>query len=622
MPHTFRSTLSTVTLSFLILSWCAASPKLPSLYSPNGKLEVVISNANGTASFSVLHEGKVIIEDSPLGIVLASENLNFEKKIHYRNHETNTIDERYQMPTGKSSQRHNHGNEIRYKFENETKNLCSISFRAYNNGIAYRYFVENAELSEVINEKSGYKINELKNCWSIPFSSGDERIFTKSTIEEGLPTGPFSFPVLAESKNGNWFLFTEADVSNYPLSSGVLNAHQLNYTFARAKEGANRVSKNFVSPWRLMMFGAGLNAIVENNLVDHLAPPASGDYDWVKAGATSFPWWGENLANSSPEVLKKYIDLSAEMNWPYIEFDIALIDSPARAVENWKTTPWIKDIVKYGRERGVGCYGWDELSNLNTPEKRADIFSRYKELGIVGCKVDFVNSYSQRTRKLLEDLIKDAEKHQLLISFHGAQSPRGFARTYPHVVTFEAALGSEHYLPINKSKDIPPSHNCILPFTRNVLGSMDCTPVAFSSEIRNTTMAHELALSVVFESGWQGLCDTPESYLNSIAKPFLTDLPAAWDETRLLNGYPGEYCVIARRKGKTWYVGGINANQVRTLTINLSTIVNDHSTTTLYTDLSGEKDQLTSQQVLIAPDQPIEIPLKKSGGFAFKFSVR
>jgi alpha-glucosidase len=304
---------------------------------------------------------------------------------------------------------------------------------------------------------------------------------------------------LVETKSNKWALISESDVSNYPLSSGQLKDNALQFVFSNDKIAENKTGSNFSSPWRVIILGENLGNVVESCVIDHLAPPTKmKDLSWVEPGVTSFPWWGNNLANSYPDTLKKYFDLSAEMNWRYVEFDIPLIGSPARAAEYWKSADWIKDVVDYGLEKGVLCYGWDDIKNLNTPEKRDTIFSKYNEFGVRGIKVDFVNSYTQQSRKLVEEVIQDAAKHKLMVSFHGAQSPRGFARTYPHVVTFEAVKGSEYYLEINGAKGVPASHNCILPFTRNVLGSMDYTPVAFSSKIRETTMAHQLALSVIF----------------------------------------------------------------------------------------------------------------------------
>ena len=606
----------------LILPACDLANSEMEVASPDGNIlvKLEISNEEGQVIFRAMNGETEITGPSILGLKLSGEGLDFTGNLELLEVKKKEFREEYTMPTGKQSQRLIHCNEAEYVFQNEAGSVLGVVFRIFNDGLAFRYRVENEKISSVEEEHSGIKIKDLHRLWSIPFSSGDERVFQLHEGTGELQEQPLSFPVLVESVTGHWMLFTEADVSDYPLSSGKFAGNRLDFVFAREKEAVNEVGPGFVSPWRVMMTGEDLSAIVENCMVDHLAPPSifGGDIpDWVEAGVTSFPWWGKNIANSHPEILKSYIDLSAEMGWRFMEFDVALINAPVHAVEDWKTTPWIKDITDYGAERGVLCYGWDEYSNLNTAEKRTDIFGRYVDLGIVGCKVDFINSYSQATRRIVEEIIQDAARYELMLSFHGAQSPRGFARTYPHVITIEAVKGAEYYLEVTGGKGFPPSHNTILPFTRNVLGSADYTPVAFSTENRSTSMAHELALAVILESGWQGMCDVPEAYLESPGKDFLKGLPANWDETRFLTGYPGEYCCLARRKGEKWYVAGISAGDEREISLDLSPILESETSVVFYDDVRGEDDAILVSEKVLNPSEALPVSFKKNGGFAF-----
>lgn len=593
--------------------------------SPDGHIRVSVNHhpENGAITFLVLFKSDTVIGNSPLGLKLSAGNLNFLDHLSFTGYQERLIDEAYDMPSGKRRERRNHCTEAVYGFENDSGVPMSVIFHLYNDGIAYRYHIGNEVHSSVLEELSGYRIKGISNVWMRPFSPNDEQEYKKYDPADSLLQQALSFPVLLESVQGHWFLFSESDVSAYPLSSGAFHKDLMRYVFPRDSERENSVPPGFKSPWRVAIMGDQISTIVESCVIDHLAPATvMEDFSWIKAGVASFPWWGENSANGHPEILKKYIDLSSLMNWDYMEFDVALIGSPIKAVEDWKTTPWIKDIVEYGNQKGVKCYGWDEFSNLNTAEKRADIFSRYKELGIVGCKVDFVKSYSQGVRESVEEIILDAAKYKLLLSFHSAQSPRGFARTYPHVMTFEGVKGSEFYLEVTGGRGFLPAHNCILPFTRNVLGSMDYTPVAFTTDTRTSTMAHELALSVVFESGWQGLCDVPEAYLESPARPFLTGLPAAWDETLLLDGYPGEFCCIARRHGADWYVAGISSTVEKTVSVDLSPILEKDQKLVLYTDLPGREDALQVEEREVSGTEALVMELKENGGFAFKFSKK
>ncbi|MBT8045510.1 MAG: glycoside hydrolase family 97 protein, partial [Verrucomicrobiae bacterium] len=539
-------------LLFLMFTLFAVSPgNAKGVQSPDGALSVDVGlTDSGSGHFSVSLNGEAVVENSPLGIRLEESEFDFTTGLKAIKVRQRRIDERYTMLVGKRLERRDHCTESVHSFQNPAGERVDIVFRVYNDAVAFSYRVHNEGKTKVEQETSGFHFKSVENTWSMTHRENDEVWYLKKPVGAALEKSSLSFPVLVETKSKKWALISESNVSNYPLSSGRFKGNQIAYEFPNPDTAVNRVGPDFVSPWRVMILGDQLATIVESCVIDHLAPPTRmKDLSWIEPGITSFPWWGDKLANSSPDTLKKYMDLSAEMNWRFIEFDIALIGSPLQAIDKWKTVDWIKDVVDYGLERGVLCYGWDDVKNLDTPEKRADIFSKYNEFGVRGIKVDFIDSYTQESRKMVEELIQDAAKYKLMVSFHGAQCPRGFARTYPHVITYEAVKGSEHYL---FNKRIDPRHNCTLPFTRNVLGSMDYTPVAFSTKLRRTTMAHELALSVVYESGWQALCDVPAAYLNSVAKDFLSQLENTWDETRFLDGYPGEYACIARRKGDKW----------------------------------------------------------------------
>jgi alpha-glucosidase len=614
----FMRTKTFITALILILFLSCQKEKNISISSPNGKIKITVerSASNGTLTFMILNDGDTIIKNSTLGIELSNPKQGFTTELQLKDVAHRTIDEQYTTKAGKQLQRRNYCKQLTLKVQNQAGNTANFVFRVYNDGIAYRYQLSNTKADSVICELSEFNIVNPDSVWSIPFSPNEEHFFEAPKTVVKLNRQLLSLPVLISTTNSQWTLVSESDVSNYPLSCGLFKNRRLTFSFAPAKSGYNTITPNFVSPWRVMILGNALQTVVESCLIDHLAPATDmNDLTWIEPGVASFPWWSNNLANSSPDEIKKFIDLSSAMRWRWVEFDVALIGSPDYAIDKWKTTSWIKEITDYGRNNGVLCFGWDEIKNLNTSEKREDVFTRYNQLGLAGIKVDFVSSYAQTSRQWVENIIKDAAKHKLMVSFHGAQAPRGTARQYPHVMTFEAVRGAEYYIAINGAQAIPARHNCTLPFTRNVVGSMDYTPAAFSSKIRTTTMAHELALAVVFESGWQCLCDTPESYLNSVAKPFLQNLPVAWDETHLLAGYPGQYCCMARRKGKIWYIAGINAGPARKVSLNIP--IKSEQKIQLYADENEKLNGLKIFEQIISPSNPIEITMQKNGGFVF-----
>lgn len=258
--------------------------------------------------------------------------------------------------------------------------------------------------------------------------------------------------------------------------------------------------------------------------------------------------------------------MAAELHLPYV-----LIDWEWDVMENGGT---IDDALRYADSKGVRVLLWynsstawaspeaGPLFRLNKPEDRDREYAMLNKKGVAGVKIDFFAGDTQETMNYCIDLLEDAAKYHLLVNFHGATIPRGWQRTYPNFMSAEGVYGAEWYNNKPVLTDKAAAHNATSPFTRNVVGPMDYTPCTFSDSQHPhiTTHAHELALSVVFESALQHWADRPESYLSQLeaVRQFMGELPTAWDDTRLLSGYPGESVVMARRKGDVWYVGGLN----------------------------------------------------------------
>lgn len=328
------------------------------------------------------------------------------------------------------------------------------------------------------------------------------------------------------------------------------------------------------TPWRAIIIGDDLNTIFQTQMVSHLNPASVvSDESWIEAGRASWSWWSNGSTPRDYKAQLKYVDLSAEMGWEYM-----LIDAGWQNMGNGGT---MEDVVKYAQKKGVGVWLWyhsgagrdnDSIPThrlMSDPELRRAEMKRISEIGVKGIKVDFFDTDKQRIIQLYPALLKDAADNHLLIDLHGATLPRGFERTYPNMLTTEAIRGAET-LGRQERCDQAAKHNATVPFTRNVVGSMDYTPVTFSDKvrqgvpaIRKTTMGHQLALAVVFESGFQCFADKAESYLSLPEQPkqFLKEVPAVWDESILLAGYPADYAVVARRSGDVWYIGGISGKE-------------------------------------------------------------
>jgi len=632
--------------SQLFLSW-----KQPEyiVKSPNNNLSVQLFIENGNKLFySVKYKDSVVIQKSNLGIKLNKPEYNFTSGLSISSKKYTLINEKYTLTTGKKVVCNNNANQLKLKVTNDKGHECFIVFRAYNDGIAYRYELTNKNVDFISSENSSFAFDKGTIAWAMNFRPDHEGFYKKQLIDtmknnsaEGTYDYPlFAMPLLLKTTQNKWILLHESNVldTHNPASSLIKNKDNSFSILSKYpkynttdKNNLQLFEKNLVkessdiiayshhmSPWRVMIIGSSLKPIVESTLIENLCPnPPKDNYSWIKPGVTAFPWWGNNFVNGDPTALKNYIDLASEMNWKFIEFDVSLIGSPTYAIDEWKKTDWVKSIVNYANSKGVSVYGWDERRNLDTAEKRADIFSRYKSLGIKGIKIDFINSVKQEAMEFRQSCLKDAMKYELLVSFHGDYTPRGERRTYPNLVTNEGVKGSEFYLFGNPAEMPTPVHNTTLPFTRNVIGPMDYTPVAFSTPERITTYAHELALSVIFESGWVGMCDKPEIYRNSPAFDFLKKLVSVWDETVFLTGFPAEYYCVARRSGANWYVAGNNAGTERTVSLNLNFLSSKNKFVKLYCDGENARESCDVKEILVSKDTSIKIKMAKNGGFAF-----
>ncbi|MBN2029207.1 glycoside hydrolase family 97 catalytic domain-containing protein, partial [bacterium] len=307
--------------------------------------------------------------------------------------------------------------------------------------------------------------------------------------------------------------------------------------------------------------------------------------------------------------------------WPYV-----LIDWEWEEMANGGN---IMDAVNYAKSKGIkpmiwynSCSSWSTPTtnkNLLTAEKRVKEFEWLNKIGVCGIKVDFFAGDQQDMMKYYIDILKDAAKHHLMVNFHGATIPRGWARTYPNLMTMEAVYGAEWYNNRPTLTNKAAGHNTTLPFTRNVIGSMDYTPVTFSNSQHPhiTSYGHELALSIVFESALQHFADRPSAYLSLPSEPkeFLKHVPVSWDDTKLIDGYPGEKVVLARKKGDRWYIGGLNGkDEVQTLEINFDFLDKGNHQLQLIKDGNDDKS-FSYETVQVAKGNTIKVDCLPRGGF-------
>lgn len=510
------------------------------------------------------------------------------------------INESYDMLIGKSLHCENQGQQVDYLLDDGQGHQQRLEVRTYEDGVAFRYVLgEGYETPQpLLGENTTLQFQYDNGCqrWLQQWTEPYEHFFPKNPEEkEGDHWGyPALFnPCHQEDVEPLYVLLSESNVEKgHSASSFYTTADGAGYRI-QPDQMESLVQTGWATPWRVLITGS-LAEVVESTLITDLAQPcAYEDTSWIKPGVVSWIYWAYNHGSNDYQIIKEYIDMAAQLKLPYM-----LIDAEWDEMSNGGT---IEDALNYAKEKGVKPLIWYNSTTawidwapgpkyrLNDAEKREAEFQWCEDHGVAGVKIDFFQGDRESAMNYCIDLLESAARHHLLVNFHGATIPRGWFRTYPNLVSTEAVYGAEWYnnLPILTNRAA--AHNATLPFTRNVIGSMDYTPCTFtdSQHPHITTHAHELALTVLFESGLQHLADRPSSYLSQPqeVQDFLSNLPSVWDETRLVSGEPGHHAVLARRSGDTWYIAGINGTDEQIeLELELSTYVESGDKITLFQD--------------------------------------
>ncbi|MDP6546944.1 MAG: glycoside hydrolase family 97 N-terminal domain-containing protein [Phycisphaerae bacterium] len=592
-----------------------------SVTSPGGNIKTKVSLKNGAIRYAVTLGGKEILSDASMGLALEDADGRFITGLKATGQSDAKIDETYTMPVGKRSSCVNRANEKTLSFKNDKGRGMDLIVRVYDDGMAWRYRIKGQGAAKVRSEVSGFNVTAGLAGWLQNYVSAYEGEYHK--ISGGRPKKRYAFPAIFESKNG-WVLLTEASVYDYAGSGLLGGSKSFNFTVAPMAGGAD-ITCPWVSPWRVAIIGSLPSAIVESTLVQNLNPACEiKDKSWIQPGATTFPWLTERLGNKNPKRMKQFVDMAAEVGWKWLEFDIPLAAGNGHRItkfEQWSKVPWIPGLVKYASDKGLKCYGWDHWRNLDTPEKCEKILGWYVKHGIKGIKIDFLNSDSQDRFKFRTFVVRQCAKRKLMLSFHGATAPRGQQRRWPHIATIEGVMGEEWY---TFGKLTPgPVHNVSLVFTRNVVGSMDYHGTTFSMKprgaARKTTDAHEMALAVVFESGWQCISVSPEGMKGHPARGFLRNVPTAWDDIKVISGRPDEYAVLARRKGRKWYLAGINAGKARMVKIPMDFLSNGKYKATIYRDgkagATPTETEVLVESIHVDKTTIHELQMQADGGF-------
>ena len=574
---------------FALLSAGAGWSKGYDLHSPNQTMAVAVE-VGEEVTFSVQIDGQQVIQVGPLSMTLADGAvLGADGEVVGVDREAIAREVRPEIREKSAVIRESY-NELRLRF----KGGFTLSFRAYDNGVAYRFSTALPGDVVVQSEQARFQCADAASiiCQKEKgFRSSYEEPYTEQPAADLTAEDLCCLPALVRTPGGVKIVVTESDLQDYPglwlrgTGRNALDAAFAGYPLEESYEGSayvhGRVTKHadYIAktagrrdyPWRILALARHDADLITNQLVYLLAPPlALDDISWIKPGVVTFDWWGRRnvygvdfKAGVNTATAKHFIDFAAEFGFEYFLFD----DGWSDGADLFKINPDLdmEAVCAYGQEKGVGVMLWVIWATLDRQCEQA--LDQFAEWGISGIKIDFMNRDDQKMVEFYHKIAKEAAERHMVIDFHGAYKPAGLRRAYPNVLTREGLIEVEQN---GWSDRANPEHHVLLPFIRMVAGPMDYIPGTMNNAQKHNfrpvgdrpmglgTRAHDLALFVILESPMQMLPDAPSDYYRERpCTEFIAQMPVEWDETRVLEAQVGDYVVLARRSGDIWYVGAI-----------------------------------------------------------------
>ncbi len=551
------------------------------LASPDGSIRVRIDE--DASHFSITRHGESVIASSPLGLDLDGASplngllLETRKDIN--------VERTIPLLATKASVALDHyrGTTLVFREQQGDKRRLFLDLRAYNDGVAFRYRLDEAGPVRLRGERTTFVPAGDPTCLVTVAHRAHEEAYERLQISQLGDGTRYDVPVVCSSPSGKTaYAITQAYLKGYTGAALVREGRGLHVQLSSVP---NRPGAAFQSPaglqtaWRVVMMGDRAGDLIESQLVGNLNPDPEGDFSWVKPGKAAWDWWSGPLAGMQPDMAayRRFIDFAADAGLPYYLIDAgwawgANSDAWVARPETDITRPGkgidIQELVRYANAKGVGLLLWAHWKHVD--ERMDEVLDTYARWGIKGVKIDFMSRDDQEMVDFYQRVAAATAKRHLLLDLHGAYVPDGLQRTYPNYITQEGVLGAEWH---KMSGRVTPEHNLILPYTRMLAGPMDYTPGGFRHAmpeqfkvqavmpLTQNTRGQALAMYVVYDSPLQMVSDDPEAYRNAAGFDFIRRVPTAWDETRFLSGEPGRDIVLARRQGDTWYVGAMRAGE-------------------------------------------------------------
>jgi alpha-glucosidase len=567
--------------------------------SPDNKISVTV-NVGADIKWSATIEGKEVIYNSKIAMMLVNGRILGENEKVTKASLSKLNDIIRPVVANKRSEIKDNCNILTISFNSG----FSLQFRAYDDGVAYRFETSFKDDITVKDEVSEFVFPEGSHSWyplESSFMSHNERTFIYSSLDTIAKKHLASLPTLFQV-NGVDVLVTESDIEDYPgmwligggsgKISGIWSKYPDTEKLTRDRDLFVTSTKDYIAktkgtrtfPWRAFIIAQNDVKLIESDLVYKLAPPNKiEDTKWIKPGHVAWDWWNANnlygvdfRAGINNDTYKYYIDFASKNGIEYVILD-----------EGWYplgnvlvSVPGINvpELCKYAESKHVGIILWVVWKSFW--DKIDEAIALYEKWGVKGVKVDFMQRDDQKVVNFYLEAARKTAEHHLLIDFHGAYKPDGLGRTWPNALTREGVKGMEND---KWSKEVTPEHDVTLPFTRMIAGPMDYTPGAlvnmdkanftpnFTRPESQGTRAHQVALYVIYESPLQMLADSPSNYMKEQeTTDFIVKIPVVWDDILGIDGKVGEYLLLARRSGKDWFVGALTDWTARDMDLDLS----------------------------------------------------
>ena len=629
-----------------------ATAETREIVSPNGGLKVCVSDDGGKAAYTVSLNGATCIETSPLGIVLNFADYTSGLKMA-QGEAQRTVDVDYSLRNIKRSHVSHKTSEMVIPFTKDGKPVFDLVMHVADNDVAFKYHIHakgETQVAVVKEEKTGFTLPDGTTTFLCPqsapmhgFARTSPSYETNYTLDDTMGKNGwnegYSFPCLFKMNNDAWVLISETGVDGNYCAGRLLNKGGSAYAMGQPQKGemngVGDVSPAIAlpgdTPWRTITIGESLAPIVETTIPFDVVKPKYAAKSEAKYGRGSWSWIIGMDPSCNFDEQKRYIDFSAAMGYESVLID-ALWDTQIGREK-------IAELARYGNSKGVALYLWYNSNGtwndapqgprhlMDKSQARRAEMAWMQSIGIRGIKVDFFGGDKQPMMQLYEDILADANDFGLLVIFHGCTLPRGWERMYPAYAASEAVLASENLHFSQGMCDAEAKNACIHPFIRNTVGSMDfggSTLNKFynannkSGSQRKTSDVFALATAIMFQSPVQHFALAPNNLDDapSWAIDFMKKVPTTWDDVKFIDGYPGKYCIMARRTGDKWYVVGINAQETPVkFKLNLP-MFSAGSQLNLYSDTDKLEGSL--QTVKLSKKKQIQISIPCNGGLVIK----